>query len=123
MGNKILNDSNNISDKLKSKVNEFKADLQMEKDYKNRTICSIPKEKISKQSIIKFDLKGMFPNEKKPKKMSIENNFKKEAFINKDQPRWHQVNNTDEFPYSTIGVVSFKNTEGYKGWGTGTLIA
>ena len=32
--------------------------------------------------------------------------------MNKDQPRWQKVNNTDEFPYSTIGVVSFENTEG-----------
>jgi hypothetical protein len=37
-----LNDSNYVSDKVKSKVNEVKVDLQMDDKYKNRTICSKP---------------------------------------------------------------------------------
>jgi hypothetical protein len=35
----------------------------------------------------------------------------KKKIYEKDKPRWYKVDNTDEFPYSTIGVVAFEDDQ------------
>lgn len=79
---------------LNLRVNDVKYNLLMDSKFKNRTICSQPYKQ--------------FINHKFP-------------ILNKHDRR-SKVNNTDEYPYSTIGILTFEDDYG-EYWGTGTLIS
>ena len=131
MGNKINtinldqnaeNKNNQIIDDRNYWVNLFYnesdikyiTDFEKDKNYPNRTVCYIPSHNSEfKESIFieNFD-ENMTFNEKV-----------KECVIDSNKDRREEVKDIKKFPFSTIGIVNFKDSNGLVKYGTGTLIS